>query len=64
VDIVVNGMQFDFAYTFGTSTSIFANMPYLFRDRVRALSTDLSSAFAAVEGKIEANLDTLMAMYE
>lgn len=64
VDIVVNGMQFDFAYTFGTSTSIFANMPYLFRERVRALSTDLSSAFAAVEEKIEANLDTLMAMYE
>lgn len=63
IDIVMAGRQFDVAFTFGETNSVFCNLPYIFRDLCKANSTDLASKYASIEDKILANLEGLYELY-
>ncbi len=60
VDIVMSGLRFDVAYMFG---EYMVNAPYIFRNLVKANSTDLASTYETNKTKMHEKMKEVIGFY-
>lgn len=61
VDLIMSGRKFEFTFQFGNDLQ---NLPYMFREMLKAKTTDVASKYKSVESKMNEAIEKMYTYYE